>query len=38
MGGNVVCTINIDGKHYSLTIFSSRGQKQNAAKTLTSHA
>ena len=37
MGGNRVCTLKIDGKHDLLTIFSSREQKQNASKPLTSH-
>ena len=32
MGVNTVCTLEVDGKHDLLTIFSSRGQKQNAAK------
>ena len=32
IGVNTVCTLKVDGKHDLLTIFSSRGQKQNAAK------
>ena len=32
MGVNTVCTLQIDGKHDLLTIFSSRGQKQNAER------
>ena len=28
MGVNTVCTLNMDGKHDLLTIFSSRGQKK----------
>ena len=38
MGVNSVCTLKIDGKHNLLTIFSSRRQKQNATKPLTSRA
>ena len=35
---NTVCTLKIDGKHDLLTIFSSRGQKQNSTKPLTPRA
>ena len=38
MGVNIVCTLKIDEKHDLLTIFSSRGQTQNATKPLVSRA
>ena len=34
MGVNTVCTLKMDGKYDLLTIFSSRGLKQNATKVL----
>ena len=36
MGANIVCMLKIDGEHDLLTILSSKGQKQNATKPLTS--